>query len=112
MEVELLKAIGIGMPLMLIAMSVYIHLLLGIAKVFRGILKFALGLAVYLIFGAVLVSPFFYLASENQPAIQESTYIFVSVLLSYVLIVAPAFYYLGKVKIKELQRAGYFLPRR
>jgi len=112
MEIELLKYIGIGMPVMFIATSIYIRLLLGIAHVFSGSIKFVLGMALYLIFTVLVVSPLFYLISENQPAVQESTYNLITVLFSYGLIMAPAFYYLGKVKIKALQRAGYFLPRR
>jgi hypothetical protein len=112
MEIELLKYIAIGMPLMFIATMVYIKLLLGIAKVTSGIPKFVLGMVVYLIFALALTMPLFYLISINQPAVQESTYSLIAVLVSYCLIVAPALYYLGKVKIKELQGAGYFLPRR
>ena len=111
MEIELLKYIGIGIPAMFIAMVGYIHLLLGIAKIFRGAIKFILGMAFYLIFAVVAVSPLLYLISKNQLAVQESTYNLVAVLLSYCLIMAPALYYLCKVKIKELQRAGYFLRR-
>jgi len=111
MEIELLKYIGIGIPTMFIAMVGYIYLLLGIAKMFRGAIKFILGMAFYLIFAVVAVSPLLYLISKNQLAVQESTYNLVAVLLSYCLIMAPAFYYLGKFKIKELQRAGYFLRR-
>ena len=97
---------------MFIATSIYIRLLLGIAHVFSGPIKFVLGMALYLIFTVLVVSPLFYLISENQPAVQESTYNLITVLFSYGLIMAPALYYLGKVKIKSLQRAGYFLPRR
>lgn len=112
MEIELLKNIGIGMPVMLAATVVYIYILLGIAQIFSGIGKFVISMAVYLIFAVIVVLPLFYLINENQPAVQQSTYNLVAVLVSYGLIMAPAIYYLGKVKIKELQRAGYFLPRR
>lgn len=112
MEIELLKSVGMGIPIMFIATVMYIHLLLGIAHIFSGIGKFVLGMAVYLVFAVIVVLPLFYLIGENQPAVQQSTYSFVAVLLSYGLIMAPGMYYLGKVKIKELQRAGYFLPRR
>jgi hypothetical protein len=112
MGIELLKNIGIGMPIMFAAMAVYIYLLLGIARVFSGIGKFVLGMVLYLIFAVIVVLPLFYLIGQNQSAVQESTYNLVAVLFSYCLIMAPSIYYLGKVKIKELQRAGYFLPRR
>ena len=112
MEIELLKNIGIGMPIMFSAMVVYIYLLLGIARVFNGIGKFALSMALYLVFAVIVVLPLFYLIGKNQTAVQESTYSLVAVLVSYGLIMAPAIYYLARVKIKELQRAGYFLPRR
>ncbi len=111
MEIELLKYIGIGIPVMFIAMVVYIYLLLGITNVFSGGVKFVLGIVLYLIFAVVVVSPLMYLISLNQPTIQESMYNLVMVLFSYCLIMAPDFYYLSKVKLKELQRAGYFLPR-
>ena len=110
--IELLKNVGIGMPVMLAAIVVYTYILLGIAQIFSGIVKFVIGMAVYLIFAVMVVLPLFYLINENQPAVQQSTYNLVAVLVSYGLIMAPAMYYLGKVKIKELQRAGYFLPRR
>jgi len=112
MEIELLKNVGIGMPVMLAAIVVYTYILLGIAQIFSGIVKFVIGMAVYLIFAVMVILPLFYLINENQPAVQQSTYNLVAVLVSYGLIMAPAMYYLGKVKIKELQRAGYFLPRR
>ena len=111
MEIELLKYTGIGIPTMFIVMVGYIYLLLGIAKMFRGYTKFIFSMAFYLIFAVVAVSPLLYLISENQLAVQKSTYNLVAVLLSYCLIMAPALYYLCKVKIKELQRAGYFLRR-
>jgi hypothetical protein len=97
MEIELLKYIGIGIPAMFIAMVGYIHLLLGIAKMFRGAVKFILGMGFYLIFAVMVVSP---LLSKNQLAVQDSTYNLVAILLSYCLIMAPALYYPGKVKIE------------
>ncbi|PSV49857.1 hypothetical protein [Photobacterium indicum] len=112
MEIQLLKSICLGIPTMFIAMVMYIYLLLGIAKVFSGAMKFMLSMMLFLVFSGVVVSPMFYLISSNQPAIQESTYTLVAVLLSYFAIMTPAVYYLVKVRIKELQRAGYFLPRR
>lgn len=112
MEIELLKNIGIGVPIIFAVVVAYIYLLLGIARVFSGIGKFVLGVGLYLIFALIVVSPLFYLIDKNQPAVQESTYNLVAVLFSYCLIMAPSIYYLGKVKIKELQRAGYFLPRK
>lgn len=112
MEIELLKNIIIGMPIMFFAFAAYIQILLGIAKRFKGAVKFIFGMAIYLVFAVVVTLPLFYLIQANQPSIQQSTYTLVAVLLSYGLIMAPACYYLGKVKIKELQRAGYFVPRR
>ncbi|NBI56293.1 hypothetical protein [Photobacterium alginatilyticum] len=109
MEIELLKIIGLGMPTVFIFMVIYVHLLLGVSRMFAGIVKFILGMMLYIAFSVVIVSPVTYLIRINQPAIQESNYTFLAVLLSYLIIITPAIYYLIKVKKKELQRAGYFL---
>ena len=112
MEIELIKLVSIGAPSMFFAVVTYVYLLLGFARKLSGALKLIAGMLLYLVFAVVSVSPLFYLLSENQPGIQESTYELIAVLLAYALIMAPGMYYLGKVKIKELQRAGYFLPQR
>ena len=46
MEIELLKNVGIGMPVMLAAIVVYTYILRGIAQIFSGIVKFVIGMAV------------------------------------------------------------------
>jgi len=112
MEIELIKTIIVGMPVMLLVTAIYVYLLLGIAKIFNGLIKFIIGMVNYLAFSVVIVLPLFYLISSNQPAIKESTYTLVAVLFSYLIIMAPGLYYLGKIKLKQLQGAGYFLPRK
>jgi len=111
MEIELLKSIALGIPIMFFAMVVYINLLLGIACIFGGVFKFILSMLLYIAFSIAVVLPLVYLVNQTSADEQESTYNLIAALCGYALIMAPSFYYLGKVKIKELQRAGYFLPR-
>jgi hypothetical protein len=112
MIIDFFISVVIGIPVIFISVVAYVHVLLAIAKVFSGIIKFVISMMVYLVFALIVALPMFYLISQNQPAVQESIYSLIAVIFSYCLIMAPAFYYLGKVKIKELQIAGYFLPRR
>jgi len=109
MEIELLKTVCLGVPIMLLLMVTYLNLLLLVARMFTGIIKFIIGMMLYIVFSVVLVSPMMYLIRIIQPVIQDSKYTSLAVLLSYFIIMTPAIYYLVKVKKKELQRAGYFL---
>ena len=83
MEIESLEYIGIGMPLIFIVMFLYIHMLLGIAKKFSGVVKFVLSTLFYFIFAAIMVAPLLLLIVVNRSAIQESMYSLVIVLLGY-----------------------------
>lgn len=112
MEIELLKTFVIATPTIFVATAVYIYILLSISRFYSSFAKYTLVIGLYLIFAIIIAFPLFYLIGKNQLAIRESTYNLMAVLVSYCLIMAPSLYYLSRVKIKELQRAGYFRPRR
>lgn len=62
----------IGSIAMLLAMMLYIQLLLAVASVLSGILKFVASMLIYLVFVPVFVSPLFYIlkfCSNHEPFI-------------------------------------------
>ena len=111
MSIELLKYILIISPMILVAVFLYVYTLLIIARALSGVLKLVASLIIYLVFACVLSLPIFYLFAKYRETINESLGNLLLVLVSYVLIVAPSLVYVFKLKIKELQNAGYFLPR-
>jgi glucan phosphoethanolaminetransferase (alkaline phosphatase superfamily) len=96
----------------LAAAVLYAGLLLTNARLFSGIFKLTFGMAIYLLFACIFASPLFYLIREHRETSNESMVNQLLVLLSYAVIMAPSLVYLLKYKIKSLQRAGYFLPRK
>jgi hypothetical protein len=111
MSIEFVIYIILGIPVMLLAVASYISVLLAIAKRFTGVIKAIISAVVYFAFSGVIISPMIILGDVIQPPIQDSTSSFIIVLVGFVIITVPGMYYLSKVRIKELQKAGYFLPR-
>ena len=112
MLIELFITIFCFTPAMLASAIIYAALLLANAKIFSGVFKFTVGLSIYFIFMCIFVSPLFYLIGQYREAANKSTATLLFVLLSYAIIMAPSLAYLLKFKIRELQDAGYFLPRK
>ncbi|KUJ83850.1 hypothetical protein AWR36_008525 [Microbulbifer flavimaris] len=110
MIIEIFKTIAIGAPVVFVTAYAYVHLLLCIAKFSAGIVKLVLSMVVYLASCPLFVAPLIFLVDDARFAIKESTWAFGYVVAGYAAIAAPGFYYLAKIKIQELQRAGYFLP--
>ena len=109
MEIDLLKIIVIGMSVEFVLAMIYVSSLLAIAKKFNGVNKTVLSLVVYITSSIILVLPLLYLIQRYQNEIYESNYIFMLIIVSYVMMIVPLLYYVLKVKIKELNSAGYFL---
>ena len=109
MEIDLLKIIVIGMSIEFVLAMIYVSSLLAIAKKFDGLSKVLLSLMVYATTSIVLVLPLLYLIQRYQTEIYESNYLFILIIVSYVMMIVPLLYYVLKVKIKELNSAGYFL---
>ena len=99
------------MPLMFVAMVIYVFLLLKVSHCFNGIIKGGVSLLLYILFVGIFLSPMYVLLINNQPEIRDSFAEIFMVLISYFIIMSPALYYLLKVKMKELQRAGYYSER-
>jgi len=112
MHIELILTILCFTPAMLAAAVLYAGLLLTNARLFSGTFKLTLGIAIYLLFACIFVSPLFYLIGKHREASSESMANQLLILLSYGVIMVPSLVYLLKYKIKSLQRAGYFLPRK
>lgn len=111
MILDFLFAIAVGLPLILLAVYVYVETLLFVARVSSGFMKVLLGLAVYAVAAVVLVAPLLGLLAIASPVLQASDWGIALPLAGYVLIIWPGIYYLSVVRIAELRRAGYFLPR-
>ena len=112
MGFDLIKIIVLGIPVVFTVTVIYAYLLLAIARVFSGVVKFSVSMVLYLIFSFLMVCPMLYLINMNKLEIKESTTTLFAVLFGYAVMLAPAMYYLIKVKMKALQRAGYFQSRR
>lgn len=72
------------------------------------------GVLVYLAYIPFLLAPFFWLIlTEVTPLESEGLWpalkMISPILASYLLMVAPGFYYIFKFRIKELQQYGYFV---
>jgi hypothetical protein len=111
MIIEVIKTIAVGCVVTSIATYLYVHILLVIAKVSSGAIKFVLAMVPYLVISVVLVAPLVFLVSDFRFVLKESAWSMIYVLIAYGVTVFPSFYYLGKVKLIDLRKAGYFRPR-
>jgi len=109
---QILLIVVVAVPGAFLATLGYVGALLSIAKHFSGAIKMLIALPVYVLYSVVLVAPLFYMLGQFRQAIQASNLYFVGVLLAWVVVVIPSVFYLGKYRIHELRRAGYFLPSR
>lgn len=109
---QILLIVVVGVPGALLATLGYVGALLSIAKHFSGAIKMLMALPVYVLYSVVLVAPLFYMLGRFRPEIQASNLYFAGVLLAWTVVVIPSVVYLGKYRIYELRRAGYFLPSR
>lgn len=100
----------LGVATLSMATFAYVYLLLGIDRIFSGAFKFILGTIVYFAFSVVLVAPLAFLLFAFGPALDRSDWALIYVLVAYAIICTPTFYYIFKIKIEELRKAGYFLP--
>ncbi len=107
---EIAKTIIISTPLVFLATILYVNLLLGIANVFGGGLKFILSMCTYALYNVVIVAPFLVLLWDVREAIAvtHAYWQIVIAFISYFAVMYPSFKYLFKTKIESLQRAGYF----
>tara|TARA_R110001599_G_scaffold351322_1_gene582905 strand:- start:125 stop:499 length:375 start_codon:yes stop_codon:yes gene_type:complete len=109
---QILLIVVVGVPGAFLATLGYVGALLSIAKHFSGAIKMLIALPVYVLYSVVLVAPLFYMLGQFRPEIQASNLYFAGVLLAWAVVVIPSVVYLGKYRIYELRRAGYFLPSR
>ena len=112
MNIEILLIVLTATPIMFVAMVLYASSLLLVARSFSGIVKAVLSMLIYLAFTMVIISPLFFMLSQYQVVIKDSMQNMAIVLFSYAIIMVPSIWYLFKYKIKALQGAGYFLPRK
>jgi len=111
MIIEVIKTIAVGCVVTSLATYLYVHTLLAIARVSSGAIKFILAMVPYLVFSVVLVAPLVFLVNDFRLVLKEGAWAVVYVLIAYAVTLFPAFYYLGKVKLVDLRRAGYFRSR-
>ena len=109
---QILLVVVVGVPGAFLATMVYVGALLRIAKHFSGAIKMLIALPIYVLYSVVLVSPLFYMLGQFRPEIQASNLYYAGVLFVWAVVVIPSVVYLGKYRIYELRRAGYFLPSR
>jgi Na+/melibiose symporter-like transporter len=102
----------VGLGSVLIASVAYVSALLWIARHFRGGLKIAISLFVYVLMSVVLfLSLLNILGVSPDPAMRQNWGYLVTVLITWVVMVAPGVIYIVHFKLSQLQRAGFFLPR-
>lgn len=95
-----------------VACVLYASALLWIGGRFKGILKIAISLAAYLVMAAVLgFSLLSVLSAASEPAVRQSWDYLGIVIVSWAVMVAPGFIYIGRFKLPQLQQAGFFSPR-
>ncbi len=109
---QMLFIVVVGMPAAFLATLGYVGALLSIAKCFSGAVKMLIALSVYVLYSVLLVAPLFYMLGQFRAQIQASNLHFAGVLLAWAVVVIPSVVYLGKYRLYELRRAGYFLPSR
>jgi hypothetical protein len=109
---QILLIVVAGVPGAFLATLGYVGALLSIAKHFSGAIKMMIALPVYVLYSVLLVAPLFYMLGQFRSEIQASNFSLAAVLVGWVAVVMPSVVYLGKYRIQELRRAGYFLPSR
>ena len=105
------------MPIMLLASYIYVAALVAVGRRVSEDrpkpVRALAGQLVWLIFIPFLLAPFFWLiltevsvdkGMELWPVVKMLT----AVLISYLTMVAPGFYYIFKCRIRELNSYGYF----
>jgi hypothetical protein len=111
MSIEMIITTLAMVPAAFVGFTLYVWVLLYVARVFSGFIKDIIAALIYGAFAVLVVTPLYYLISINQPALMEgNNKLLAIVMFSYFVVVAPGFYYLFK-KIGVLRNAGYFKPR-
>ena len=107
-EPAVLAALAIA-PSLLVATVAYVHLLIRIGTLPGNVVRQVVALVLYAIYSIVLI---FFLGaivrSSGLPSSPDSTWGIVVVCVICAVTVAPSLYYIGVVRIKDLQRAGFF----
>ncbi|MBE94268.1 MAG: hypothetical protein CMG89_04320 [Marinobacter sp.] len=109
---QILLVVVVGVPGAFLATLGYVGALLRIAKHFSGALKFLIALPIYILYSVVMVAPLIYMLGQFRSGIQSSNLYLAAVLVAWAVVVIPSVVYLGKYRVHELRRAGYFLPAR
>lgn len=101
----------ISIVLVSLAAVGYAHGLIWLGTHLSGWLKQAVATVLYIIFAAVaVVFPFVYVISSAKGVVLDGWGYFPAVFIAWILSMAPAFYYISKIKIRDLRAVGFFMP--
>lgn len=102
----------VGLVSVSFACGLYASALLWVGGHFKGNLKVAISLLVYLVMAAFLGWALLsVLAAASEPAVRQRWAYLGGVLIAWIAMVTPGFVYVGCFKLAQLRQAGFFLPR-
>jgi hypothetical protein len=111
MNVEFIITVLIMIPAAFLSFVLYVASLLYVARTLSGVIKGVFAALIYGAFSVLIIFPLVHLININQPELmQGNNELLAIILVSYVVVVAPGFYYLF-CKLGALRNAGYFKLR-